>query len=81
MGEFMKKVPPEEAFSFDDVLLLPGYSDVLPLDVDTRTRLTKNIELNIPLVSRNRVSHRNKHGTRRRNRFYPPQLEHKKSGS
>ncbi len=51
MGEFMKKVPPEEAFSFDDVLLLPGYSDVLPLDVDTRTRLTKNIDLNIPLVS------------------------------
>jgi len=38
----MKKVPPEEAFSFDDVLLLPGYSDVLPLDVDTRTHLTKN---------------------------------------
>ena len=51
MGEFMKIVPPEEAFSFDDVLLLPGYSDVLPLDVDTRTRLTKNIDLNIPLVS------------------------------
>lgn len=47
----MKNVPPEEAFSFDDVLLLPGYSDVLPLDVDTRTRLTKNIDLNIPLVS------------------------------
>ncbi|MBW2326659.1 MAG: IMP dehydrogenase [Deltaproteobacteria bacterium] len=47
----MKKVPPEEAFSFDDVLLLPGYSDVLPLDVDTRTHLTKNIDLNIPLVS------------------------------
>jgi IMP dehydrogenase len=51
MGESMKKVQPEEAFSFDDVLLLPGYSDVLPLDVDTRTRLTKNIDLNIPLVS------------------------------
>lgn len=47
----MKKLPPEEAFSFDDVLLLPGYSDVLPRDVDTRTPLTKNITLNIPLVS------------------------------
>ncbi|MDH3566831.1 MAG: IMP dehydrogenase, partial [Desulfobacteraceae bacterium] len=47
----MKIVPPEEAFSFDDVLLLPGYSNVLPLDVDTRTRLTKNIDLNIPFVS------------------------------
>ena len=41
----------EEAFSFDDVLLLPGFSDVLPRDVDTRTPLTRNITLNIPIVS------------------------------
>ena len=47
----MTKITPEEAYSFDDVLLLPNYSDVLPKDVDTRTRLTKNISLNIPLVS------------------------------
>ena len=47
----MKKIPPETAFSFDDVLLLPGYSDVLPRDVDTRSPLTKNITLSIPLVS------------------------------
>jgi len=47
----MKIIPPEAAFSFDDVLLLPGYSDVLPRDVDTRSSLTKNIALNIPLVS------------------------------
>jgi len=47
----MTKIPPEEAYSFDDVLLLPNYSDVLPKDVDTRTWLTKNISLNIPLVS------------------------------
>ena len=47
----MKKIPLETAFSFDDVLLLPGYSDVLPRDVDTRSTLTKNIALNIPLVS------------------------------
>ena len=47
----MEKNPPEAAFSFDDVLLLPGYSDVLPRDVDTRSSLTKNIALNIPLVS------------------------------
>ncbi|MDY6791113.1 MAG: IMP dehydrogenase [Thermodesulfobacteriota bacterium] len=47
----MTKIPPEEAYSFDDVLLIPNYSDVLPKDVDTRTRLTKNISLNIPLVS------------------------------
>ena len=47
----MTKIPPEEAYSFDDVLLLPNYSDVLPKDVDTSTMLTKNITLNIPLVS------------------------------
>jgi IMP dehydrogenase len=41
----------EEAFSFDDVLLMPNYSDVLPNDVDVRARLTKKITLNIPLVS------------------------------
>ena len=43
--------PLEEAFSFDDVLLLPKYSDILPKDVEVSTRLTKNISLNIPLVS------------------------------
>ncbi|WP_319525157.1 IMP dehydrogenase [uncultured Desulfosarcina sp.] len=40
-----------EAYSFDDVLLVPSYSDVLPKDVDTRTRLTRNLNLNIPIVS------------------------------
>ncbi|MGM0402571.1 MAG: IMP dehydrogenase [Thermodesulfobacteriota bacterium] len=47
----MKNVRIEEAYSFDDVLLLPGYSDVVPSTVSTSTRLTKNIELNIPLLS------------------------------
>jgi IMP dehydrogenase len=42
---------PEEAYSFDDVLLAPAYSDVLPKDVDTRTRLTRDLTLNIPIVS------------------------------
>jgi IMP dehydrogenase len=42
---------PEEAYSFDDVLLVPSYSAVLPRDVDVSTRLTRNINLNIPLVS------------------------------
>ena len=41
----------EEAYSFDDVLLVPSYSDVLPKDVDTRTRLTRELTLNIPIVS------------------------------
>jgi IMP dehydrogenase len=40
-----------ECLTFDDVLLVPAYSEVLPKDVDTRTRLTKKIELQIPLVS------------------------------
>ena len=40
-----------EGLTFDDVLLMPGYSEVLPRDVDTRSKLTKNITLNIPLLS------------------------------
>jgi IMP dehydrogenase len=47
----MNIIPPEEAFSFDDVLVLPNFSDVLPSDVNTTTRLTRNITLNIPIVS------------------------------
>jgi IMP dehydrogenase len=41
----------EEALTFDDVLLMPGYSEVLPKDVSLKTRLSKGIELNIPLAS------------------------------
>ncbi|HRH61599.1 MAG TPA: IMP dehydrogenase, partial [Chitinophagaceae bacterium] len=37
-----------EGLTFDDVLLMPGYSQVLPRDTDIRTRLTKSIMLNIP---------------------------------
>jgi len=40
-----------EALTFDDVLLVPGPSEVLPGQVDTRTRLTKSVELGIPLIS------------------------------
>lgn len=40
-----------EALTYDDVLLLPAYSEVLPRDTQTTTRLTRNINLNIPLVS------------------------------
>ncbi len=40
-----------EALTFDDVLLVPGASSVLPAQADTRTRVTKSIELNIPLLS------------------------------
>ena len=41
----------EEAYSFDDVLLLPCFSAVLPKDVNVRTQLTRNISLQIPIVS------------------------------
>ncbi|GAA3557484.1 IMP dehydrogenase [Marinobacter xestospongiae] len=41
----------EEALTFDDVLLVPGHSEVLPKDVSLKTRLTKDISLNIPLLS------------------------------
>ncbi|MCW2291386.1 IMP dehydrogenase [Pseudomonas sp. BIGb0408] len=41
----------QEALTFDDVLLIPGFSDVLPKDVSLKTRLTRGIELNIPLLS------------------------------
>ncbi len=41
----------QEALTFDDVLLIPAYSDVLPKDVDLSTRFTRDIELKIPLIS------------------------------
>ncbi len=40
-----------EALTFDDVLLVPAESDVLPKSAETRTRLTRNIQLNVPIVS------------------------------
>jgi IMP dehydrogenase len=40
-----------QGITFDDVLLEPGYSDVVPRDVDVRTQLTRNVRINIPLVS------------------------------
>lgn len=40
-----------EALTYDDVLMLPAYSEILPRDTDTSTKLTKNITLKIPLVS------------------------------
>ena len=41
----------EEGLTFDDVLLVPQYSSVLPQEAETKTKLTRNIELKIPLVS------------------------------
>src|SRR5215218_6854478 len=41
----------KEGLTFDDVLLIPAFSEVLPGEVDTRTRFSRGIELNIPLCS------------------------------
>jgi len=41
----------QDALTFDDVLLVPGYSEVLPNQVTLKTRLTRGIQLNIPLIS------------------------------
>ena len=41
----------KEGLTFDDVLLIPQKSEILPKEIDTKTNLTKNIELNIPLMS------------------------------
>ena len=43
--------PIKEALTFDDISLAPNYSEVLPSEVDTRTRLSKNLILKTPLLS------------------------------
>src|SRR6266700_7931878 len=40
-----------EGLTFDDVLLIPAFSEILPAEADTRTRFSRDIELNIPLCS------------------------------
>jgi IMP dehydrogenase len=42
---------PREALTFDDVLIKPGLSEVLPADVDIRSRITRSIALNIPIIA------------------------------
>jgi IMP dehydrogenase len=45
------EVSPREGLTFDDVLIRPGLSDVLPSEADVRTRITRSISLNIPIVA------------------------------
>ncbi|MGB0086021.1 MAG: IMP dehydrogenase [Rhodomicrobiaceae bacterium] len=47
----MARLRPETALTFDDVLLRPGHSEVLPTSVDVSSRVTRNISLNIPVIS------------------------------
>ena len=50
MSFINEKVLPE-GLTFDDVLLVPAYSEVLPREVSVRTRFSRNISLNVPIVS------------------------------
>ena len=45
----------KQGLTFDDVLLIPAESDVLPADIDLHTQLTRKIRLNIPVMSHNRM--------------------------
>src|SRR5262249_10523630 len=47
----MQEIIAYQGITFDDVLLEPAYSDVLPKDVDVRTQLTRKIRVNIPILS------------------------------
>jgi IMP dehydrogenase len=49
--DFAEPIRIAEAYAFDDVLLLPAYSTILPAQADTRTRLTREISLHIPLIA------------------------------
>src|SRR5215470_573913 len=51
MGASMQDRIAYQGITFDDVLLEPSYSDIVPADADVRTQLTRNIRLNIPIVS------------------------------
>ena len=46
-----RNASPREALTFDDVLIRPGLSEVLPSDVDVRSRITRSIPLNLPIVA------------------------------
>ena len=49
MKDHQKKII-GEGLTYDDVLLVPAYSNILPKDVDIKTRFSRNISLNIPIV-------------------------------
>src|SRR6185437_565471 len=46
-----RNASPREALTFDDVLIRPGLSEVLPSDVDVRSRITRSIPLNLPIIA------------------------------
>ena len=67
-----------EGLTFDDVLLRPGRSEVLPADADVRTRLTRSVALNLPIIASamdtvTEAAHGHRHGAERRPRRHSPQ--------
>ena len=48
---FSQHFPSQEALTFDDVLLVPAYSEVLPRETDISTFLTTDIRINVPIIS------------------------------
>lgn len=74
----------KEALTFDDVLLVPAHSTVLPNTADLSTQLTKTIRLNIPMLSAAMdtvtEARGNCHGTGRRHRFYPQEHVYRAPG-
>lgn len=50
MSSFIADRVKMDGLTFDDVLLIPAYSDVLPRDVSLRSKFSQNITLNVPLV-------------------------------
>ena len=47
----MSKILTDHALTYDDVLIRPGYSEILPTNFNLKTQFTRNIELNLPIVS------------------------------
>ncbi len=69
---------PREALTFDDVLIKPGLSEVLPADADIRSRITRSISINIPIIASamdtvTEIADGDRHGAGRRHRRHPPQ--------
>ncbi len=75
-----------EALTFDDVLLVPAYSEILPREVNLETQLTRSLSLNIPIVSAamDTVTEARlaiTHGAGRRHRHHPQEHDHRQPGA
>ena len=53
MNDFIKEKIVMDGLTYDDVLLIPAYSEVLPKEVTLKTKFSRNIELNVPFVTGN----------------------------